>query len=81
MFPAANQVYKESTQVAPQVTPQVETLLSILKGELSRSELQRLLGLSDRKNFRNNYLLTIPDKPKSSKQKYRLTKRGKEARK
>ena len=45
------------------------------------------LGLNDRKNFREVYLnpaiedklvsLTIPDKPTSSKQKYRLTELGK----
>ncbi|MGB6152075.1 MAG: transcriptional regulator, partial [Pricia sp.] len=44
------------------------------------------LQLSDRENFRINYLvpaienglvaLTIPDKPKSSKQKYKLTALG-----
>jgi ATP-dependent DNA helicase RecG len=52
--------------------------------------LQKSLGLVDRKNFRINYLnpaleeglieLTIPDKPKSSKQKYRLTEKGRKAR-
>jgi hypothetical protein len=52
--------------------------------------LQNHLELSDRENFRINYLvpaiendfveLTIPDKPKSSKQQYRLTEKGKKAR-
>ena len=51
-----------------------------------RLEMQDKLELSDRMNFLNNYLqpaisneiieMTIPDKPKSSKQKYRLTKLG-----
>ena len=54
---------------------------------MSREELMNTLNLDDRKNFRVTYLnpamtdflveLTIPDKPKSSKQKYRLTPLGK----
>lgn len=49
-------------------------------------KLQELLYLDDRMNFINNYIqpalmdelieMTIPDKPKSSKQKYRLTEKG-----
>ncbi len=86
IFPAADDVYRET----PQVTPQVRDLLNVFKGEESRTELQKSLGLVDRKNFRINYLnpaleeglveLTIPDKPKSSKQKYRLTEKGRKAR-
>jgi len=74
-------------QVTPQVTPQVKKLLSILDNEMSREELMSILSLKDRKNFRVMYLnpamesslveLTIPDKPKSSKQRYRLTDLGK----
>uniref|UniRef100_UPI003570B352 Fic family protein n=1 Tax=Salinimicrobium marinum TaxID=680283 RepID=UPI003570B352 len=51
--------------------------------------MQNHLKLSDRENFRINYLvpaiengfveLTIADKPKSSKQKYRLTEKGRKA--
>ncbi len=94
IFPAADEVYRETPQVSPQVTPQVTPqvwdLLIVFKGEESRTELQKSLGLVDRKNFRINYLnpaleeglveLTIPDKPKSSKQKYRLTEKGRKAR-
>jgi hypothetical protein len=53
---------------------------------LSREELQERVGLRDRENFRKLYLLpalesglverTIPDKPNSRLQKYRLTKAG-----
>ena len=74
------------SQVTPQVTPQVLGLLEVMEGELNRKELQGRLNLSDRENFRKNYLqpaldngiieMTIPEKPKSSKQKYRLTKLG-----
>jgi ATP-dependent DNA helicase RecG len=70
----------------PQVTPQVDRLLRVCEGDLLREELQQRLGLRDRENFRNLYLvpalkaglieMTIPDKPRSSKQKYRLTEKG-----
>jgi len=69
-------------QVAPQVTPQVARLLRVMKGEMTRDEIQRALKLRDRKSFRERYLLpaltngliemTIPDKPNSRLQKYRL---------
>ncbi|MEO8613787.1 MAG: Fic family protein [Luteolibacter sp.] len=59
----------------------------MIKTEHSREELQALLELSDRHNFRKLYLLpaleaglierTIPDKPNSRLQKYRLTAKGK----
>ena len=72
-------------QVTPQVTPQVKRLLAILTGEMTREELQTALGLKDRKSFRERYLLpalqagliemTIPSKPNSREQKYRLTGR------
>lgn len=72
--------------VTPQVTPQVLALLTRLSGEMSRQELMTALGLKDRKHFRDNYLqpaldaglleMTIPDKPQSSKQRYRLTEHG-----
>ncbi len=78
------QVTKE--QVTPQVTPQVERILSSLVGEMSREELQTSLRLQDRKSFRELYLapalaeglieMTIPDKPNSRLQKYRLTVKG-----
>ena len=66
----------------PQVTPQVKDLLAALQGEMSCTELMAALGLSDRKSFRKCYLqpalqagvieMTIPDKPTSRFQKYRL---------
>lgn len=69
-------------QVGDQVSDQVKKLLVALGGEtLSASELMTRLGLSHRPTFRKNYLdpaleaglveRTIPDKPNSSKQKYR----------
>ena len=53
---------------------------------MTRQELQAALKLKDDEHFRKSYLLpaleaghiemTIPDKPRSSKQKYRLTAAG-----
>ena len=73
-------------QVGPQVTPQVEKLITEVAGTMDRRSLQERLGLKAGKNFRLLYLrpaleaglieMTIPDKPRSSKQQYRLTKAG-----
>jgi Fic family protein len=73
--------------VTPHVTPQVRELLSHVKSEISRDDLQTALGLSDRKSFRERYLkpaleaglieMTIPEKPQSRLQKYKLTLLGK----
>ena len=78
------------TAATPQVTPQVKRLLAACEGEFSRAELQERLGLADRKHFRASYLLpaldagliemTIPDKPRSSAQRYRLTAFGNRSR-
>ena len=68
------------------VAPQVEQLLATLFGEMTREELQNALGLQDRKSFRERYLkpalteslieMTLPDKPNSRLQQYRLTDKG-----
>ena len=60
--------------------------LKLFDGEHSRTELMSLLNLKDIKNFKKNYLkialdenyveLTIPEKPNSNLQKYRLTEKG-----
>ena len=65
---------------------QVEKLVFVLIGEMGRSELQELLSIKNRDYFRIDYLnpainqgyveLTIPDKPNSQNQKYRLTAKG-----
>ncbi len=70
---------------ATQVTPEVR-LLAVLKGEMTRQDLQRVLALKDDEHFRKAYLLpalraglieyTIPDKPNSRLQCYRVTARG-----
>ncbi len=76
------------TASAPQVTPQVGELLAAIRNEMGREALQSALHLSDRKSFRERYLkpalddglieMTIPDKPNSRLQKYRLTDKGRQ---
>jgi ATP-dependent DNA helicase RecG len=73
--------------VTDPVTDPVGRLLVLLTdGELSPKELRLRLGLAHRPTFRDNYLhpaldanlieMTIPDKPTSRNQKYRLTEKG-----
>lgn len=73
-------------EVTGEVTGEVGRTLSVLTEERSRLQLQQTLGLSSEENFRQRYLLpalnagliemTIPDKPNSRLQKYRLTDKG-----
>ncbi len=75
-----------SNHASNHASVQVEKLVSILTGEMGRSELQGLLSIKNRDYFRTDYLnpaisngyieLTIPDKPNSQNQKYRLTAKG-----
>jgi len=69
-----------------QVTTQVGVLLSRIAGEMTRQAIQDALGLADREHFRKTYLapaleqgvieMTLPDKPNSRSQRYRLTALG-----
>jgi hypothetical protein len=71
---------------APEVTPEVARMLTVLEGEMNRTEIMEALGLKDEKRFKEHYQqsavaaglveMTIPDKPTSSKQRYRLTALG-----
>jgi ATP-dependent DNA helicase RecG len=80
-----------STQQVPSKyrtsTPQVRAmLLEAAAGEVTRVQLQTAAGMKDREHFRKEYLqplldaglleMTIPNKPRSSKQRYRLTATG-----
>jgi predicted HTH transcriptional regulator len=80
-----------STQLPTQLPTQsgglVQRLLLALKdGNKSSGALRSILGIKHRPTFRDNYLhpaldadlieMTIPEKPSSSKQKYRLTDKG-----
>ncbi len=84
--------YLASTRQVPDKYPasarQVAKALLQRGADMTRAELQETLNLADREHFSKKYLqpaldyrlveMTIPDKPRSSKQKYRLTPQGKE---
>lgn len=82
---------KPTEEVAGEVTGEVERLVRIVGKPMKRREIQGLLELKHEDHFRNSYLspalesgfveMTIPDKPRSSNQKYRLTPRGERLRK
>ena len=73
-------------QVTGQVADEVMTMIAVFRGDHTRQELQLALNLKSRANFEDRYLkpaieagyvtLTIPDKPRSRLQKYRLTDKG-----
>jgi len=70
-------------KITGEVTGEVERLVLALEGPMSRVQIQQAVGLRHEDHFRANYLIpalqsglvemTIPDRPKSSRQKYRLT--------
>ena len=74
-------------QVTGQVAQEVISLLDCMNDEMTRAQIMDALNLAGRDNFRNLYLIpaletgliemTIPDKPNSRLQKYRLTHLGK----
>ncbi len=73
-------------QVADQVGEEVRRLLLAVQGAMTGRELQDALHLRGRVNFRKKYLtptlaagliaMTVPNKPNSRLQKYRLTPKG-----
>jgi len=79
---------QDKGQETGQETGQVKQLLSVCESTYSKGELMELLQLKGRDNFEKLYLkpalnsglleMTIPDKPKSRNQKYRLTEKGKQ---
>ena len=82
-------IFPASEQVTEQVTEQVKKIILTLDGNtLSTNEIMQLLELKHRPTFLYDYLkpaleqgfieMTIPDKPNSSLQKYRLTILGKQ---
>ena len=76
-------------EVASEVTGEVQRLLeALVNSPMTRLEAQKSLGLKGQANFRDRYLqpalstklieMTIPNRPRSSKQRYRLTEKGRE---
>ena len=82
-------------EVTPVLTPEVELsnfsgevvkMVEVIKGEMTKKEIMKVLSLNDEKHFREHYLqkalagdlieMTIADKPRSKNQKYRLTNKG-----
>ena len=82
---------QDTQQVTPQddghVTDHVEHLVGTLTGEMSRAQLQAVMGLRDRNHFTGAYLrpaleagvieMALPGKATSRNQRYRLTGAGK----
>ena len=83
---ATPQVTRQVPDKYPTSTRQVLMALDSDDKELTRVELQKVAQFNNREHFVNEHLqplldagfleMTIPDKPRSSKQKYRLTAKG-----
>lgn len=77
---------EDGRQAADQVPSEVQRVLLLLQGEVTRPELMQKLGLKDEKHLRQSYQqaaialgvveMTPPEKPRSRLQKYRLTTAG-----
>jgi hypothetical protein len=77
-----------TTQVTTQVAEQVAKVLRVAVEPAAREQLQEAMGLQNREHFRQTYLepmvtggwleRTVPEKPTSRLQKYRLTAKGRE---
>jgi transcriptional regulator with XRE-family HTH domain len=85
-IPAPQFTVTPEPEVTPEDTPEIQRLLRILSVPMTRQSLQRALDLKAEKNFRLLHLrpairaglitMTIPSKPNSRLQKYRLTPKG-----
>ena len=85
---SAFQVQFVKLEVTTEVTTEVARMISLMTQEHSRDELMALMALKNAEHFRKHYLkpaleitpalveMTIPDKPTSRNQKYRLTALG-----
>ncbi len=77
---------QDTMQDTMQVSPTLKNLVRVMNGEHSREELQEKLQMQNRDYFRKAYInealeggwieQTLPDKPTSKNQKYRLTAKG-----
>lgn len=85
-FPKTATTVGTTPELAGEVAGEVERLLRACKGAMTRRALREALRLEGDDNFRRLYLLpalaagllemTLPDKPNSRLQKYRLTAAG-----
>jgi len=85
-FTAPQATHQATPQATHQATPQALRLITLLDHEMSATELMEALHIKDRKHFRDAFLqpsldgnfveMTIPEKPSSPLQKYRLTETG-----
>jgi ATP-dependent DNA helicase RecG len=86
MFSVAGKTPAGTGEAATEVTREVEKLLGCVRGEMTRRELQAELNPRVEQNIRQKYLtpalrvgyveMTVPNKPNSRLQKYRLTQKG-----
>ena len=77
---------QDTPQDTVQVKDQIQQLLVVLTGEMSRASIQAGLDLKGRRHFIESYLnpaleaglieMTLPDKPTSRHQRYRRTAKG-----
>ena len=85
-FPFAPEYLRQIPALSQKVTGEVKSLLTSLKTAMTRRQIQEQLGLRHDEHFRLSYLqpalvaglieMTIPDKPTSRLQKYRLSPKG-----
>ena len=88
MHSAATEKTMEDTVEDTMEDAKMVRLLQAISGTMTRHDLQSSLGLKNDDYFRKAYLLpalragliemTIPDKPLSKYQRYRLTPKGRE---
>ena len=81
-------IRRKAGEATGEATGEVIRLLHVLIGEMKRAELQESLQLRHEDYFREAYLvpalktglieMTIPDKPRSGNQKYRITPKGRQ---
>lgn len=79
-------VHPLAKQPTTDVTVEVAALLQVIQGDMSRPALQAAMGLRNAEHFRKAYLvpamtagyleMTLPDTPRSTRQRYRLTPLG-----
>ena len=77
---------QDSTYDITQIKPEIKRLLTNLYGNMSRNDLLNAFNFKSTKNLRKRYLvpaleqgfieMTIPEKPNSRNQRYRLTEKG-----